>query len=416
MEHLFRRESGRLVAALVRVFGPARMDLAEDVVQEALVRALREWPFRGIPADPQGWLVRVARNRAIDLLRREGALDRIVGSLAPAEGKAEGAAPDDAFFAGEVADDALRLLFTCCHPAIPREARVALTLKTAGGFGVPEIARAFLAREDAVAQRLVRAKRRLREGGIAFEVPAPTELPARLDAVLESVYLIFTEGHAAAQGDELLRAGVCAEAVRLARLLAHHPVTGVPKAHALAALLLFHAARLPARRDARGDPLLLADQDRSLWDRGMTGEGYRHLARATAGSELSAYHLEAGIAAEHARAPTYEATDWARIVELYDLLLAVAPSPVAALNRAVALSMTEGEAAGLAALDALEGHPALARYHLLPAARASLLARLGDTAGAAEAYRRALALPCSGPERRFLARRLGEVEVEAATA
>lgn len=412
VEHLFRREAGRLVAALVRVFGPARLDLAEDVVQEALVKALREWPFRGVPDNPQGWIVRVARNRALDLLRRERSLEDKLEAFAPVDEPAAGeeGAAGDVFFAGEIEDDALRLVFTCCHPAVPREARVALTLKTAGGFGVPEIARAFLAREEAVAQRLVRAKRRLREAGVRFEVPGPAELPERLDAVLESVYLVFTEGHAAAQGDELLRADVCAEAVRLARLLARHPVTGLPRTRALLALLLFHAARLPARRDSRGDPLLLDEQDRSLWDGAMIREGFGWLDRAAEGEELSPYHLEAAIAGEHARSVSFAATDWGCIVDLYDGLLRLRPSPVAALNRAVALSMAEGPRAGLAALDAVADHPALARYGLLHAAYGSLLSRAGDAAGAAAAYRRALGMPCSEPERRFLARRLGEVE------
>lgn len=404
VEGLFRREAGRMVAALVRVFGPARLELAEDVVQEALLRALREWPFRGVPDHPQGWIVRVARNRALDLLRREATLQRRLAELGVPE---DGDGGDvEAFFAGEVEDDALRLLFTCCHPAVPREARVALTLKAVGGFGVPEIARAFLAREDAVAQRIVRARRRIRAAAIDFAVPAPAELPARLDTALEVLYLVFTEGHAAAGGDELLRADVCAEATRLARLVAAHPVTGGPASHALAALLLLHGARLPARRDAHGDALLLGEQDRALWDRAMISAGFRHLAHAAAGERLTPYHLEAAVAAEHARAPSYAATDWPRIVRLYDALLALRPSPVAALSRAVAVAEAAGPRAGLAAVDALRDEPALARYALLPATRGVLLERLGDRGGAAAEFGHALSLPCSAPERRSLARRL----------
>jgi RNA polymerase sigma-70 factor (ECF subfamily) len=415
VEHLFRREAGRLVAVLTGILGPARLGEAEDLVQEALVRALREWPFRGVPANPQGWLVRVARNLALDLHRRDRVLARKLEALGgedPVLG--DGALPSpEAAYGGEMTDDTLRMVFTCCHPAVPADARVALTLKTVGGFGVTEIARAFLVREDAVAQRLVRAKRRLREPGVRFEVPAPAELPARLDSVLDVVYLTFNEGHAAAQGDELLRADVCAEAVRLARLLARHPVTGVPRAHALAALLLFHAARLPARVDAQGDLTLLPEQDRALWDRGLMAAGFRHLDRASSGDDLSPWHLEAGIAAVHAAAPSFEGTDWPRIVSLYDALLARRPSPVAALGRAVARAMVDGPAAALADVAALRGDAALARSFLLPAAEARLREMVGEPAAAADAYRRALALPASEPERRFLRRRLALLDPAA---
>lgn len=412
VEHLFRRESGRLVSILTGILGPARLGEAEDVVQEALVRALREWPFRGVPANPQGWLVRVARNLALDRHRRDRNLARkleALGGADPLLGDGAGP-PPPAAYGGEMTDDTLRMVFTCCHPAVPADARVALTLKTVGGFGVAEIARAFLAREDAVAQRLVRAKRRLREPGVRFEVPAPAELPARLDSVLDVVYLTFNEGHAAAQGDELLRADVCAEAVRLARLLARHPVTGVPRTHALAALLLFHAARLPARVDARGDVTLLPEQDRALWDARLTAAAFRHLDRASTGDDLSPWHLEAGIAAVHAAAPSFEATDWPRILSLYDALLARRPSPVAALGRAVARAMTDGPAAALADVAALRTDAALARSFLLPATEGRLREMVGDGDAAAALYRRALALPASEPERRVLRRRLAGLE------
>jgi RNA polymerase sigma-70 factor (ECF subfamily) len=316
------------------------------------------------------------------------------------------------FFGGEVADDQLRMVFTCCHPAVPREARVALTLKTAGGFGVPEIARAYLAREAAVAQRLVRAKRRIREAGARFEVPAGAELPERLDSVLEVLYLMFNEGYAAASGEAALRADVCVEAVRLAELVAAHPATGVPRAHALTALLLLQGARLPARTDAAGDPVLLAEQDRSRWDAGMLARGLAHLERAAEGDDLSPYHLEAGIAAVHATAPSYEATDWPYILGLYDALVAVKPSPVAALNRAVAVSMVHGPEAGLRAADEAAAHPSLAGYPLLHAVRGDLLARLGDPDAAAVCFRRALSLPLSAPDRRMVERRVRECESE----
>jgi RNA polymerase sigma-70 factor (ECF subfamily) len=408
VDHLFRREAGRMVSTLCRVFGPHNLELAEDVVQEALLRALREWPFRGVPDDPRAWLGRVARNRALDLLRRDATLARKAPLLAAEDGG--GGAEAEVFFGGEVADDQLRMVFTCCHPAVPREARVALTLKTAGGFGVPEIARAYLAREATVAQRLVRAKRRIREAGARFEVPAGAELPERLDSVLEALYLMFNEGYAAASGEAALRADVCAEAVRLAELVAAHPGTGVPRAHALAALLLLQGARLPARTDAAGDPVLLAEQDRGRWDAGMLARGLAHLERAAEGDDLSPYHLEAGIAAVHATAPSYEATDWPYILGLYDALLAVKPSPVAALNRAVAVSMVHGPDAGLRAADEAAAHPSLAGYPLLHAVRGDLLARLGDPAAAANCFRRALGLPLSAPDRRMVERRVRECE------
>ncbi|HEX2092899.1 MAG TPA: sigma-70 family RNA polymerase sigma factor [Longimicrobiaceae bacterium] len=407
VDGLFRREAGRMVSVLCRVFGPHNLQLAEDVVQEALLRALREWPFHGVPDDPRAWLVQVARNRALDLLRRDANLARKVPLLREELDGGEVSAPE-AFFGGEVEDDQLRMIFTCCHPEVPREARVALTLKTVGGFGVPEIARAFLAREATVAQRLVRAKRRIREAGIRFEVPAGVELLRRLDPVLEVVYLVFNDGYAAASGEAALRADVCAEAVRLAELLAAHPATASPRTHALAALLLFQGARLPARVDPQGGPVLLAEQDRSRWDRGMVARGLAHLERAAEGEDLTPLHLEAGIAAAHATAPSYEATDWPYILSLYDALLAVKPSPVAALNRAVALSMVEGAGAGLRAVAEVADHPSLAAYPLLHAVRGDLHARLGEAEPAAEAYRRALELPLSEPDRGLLRRKLEE--------
>lgn len=408
IDHLFRREAGRMVAALTRAFGPENLGLAEDVVQEALVQALRTWPFRGVPENPAGWLIQVAKNRALDLLRRDANLARKeeairawAGSLSPASGPA----PDDGW------DDQLRMIFICCQPAVPRDARVALTLKVVGGFGVPEIARAFLAKEATIAQRLVRAKHKIREIRPAFEVPPPAELPEALDAVLEVLYALFNEGHTAGRGEELVRHDVCLEAIRLARLVAGHPALDTPKAHALAALLLFQGARLSARVDAEGNLLLLEDQDRSLWDREMLAAGFSHLERSGRGREMSVYHLEAGIAACHAGAPTWEATDWPYILRLYDALLERKPSPVVALNRAVALALVEGPRAGLAALEPLQGDPALAGYLPLHATRGELLARAGETEEAAAAFRDALALEAPEPVRRSLELRLLQLDL-----
>jgi RNA polymerase sigma-70 factor (ECF subfamily) len=398
VDHLFRREAGRMVAALTRVFGAENLALAEDVVQESLVQALRAWPFGGVPENPGGWLMRVAKNRALDLLRREANLARKEEAI---RGWSASLVPDDPD--GEAMDDQLRMIFICCQPAVPREARVALTLKTVGGFGVPEIARAYLAREATIAQRLVRAKRKIQEIRPPFEVPPPAELPAALDSVLEALYLMFNEGYAASAGEELVRQDVCAEAIRLARLVAEHPSLDLPKAHALAALLLLQAARNPARVDPEGNLLLLSEQDRDLWDQPRIAAGFHHLERAARGPELSIYHLEAGIAACHL-APGE--TDWPYILHLYDDLLVLKPSPVVSLNRAVALAMVEGPAAGIAAVEEIRNEPSLAGYYPLPVTLGELYARAGDPQKAAGCFWEALGMESPEPVRRRIQERL----------
>jgi RNA polymerase sigma-70 factor, ECF subfamily len=392
VDHLFRREAGRMVAGLTRIFGPAHLDLAEDVVQEALLQALRTWPFRGVPDNPTGWLVQVAKNRALDALRRNASLASKEEDIRGWAAALTGPEP------GTEMDDQLRLIFICCQSAVPPEARVALTLKTVGGFGVPEIARAFLAKEATVAQRLVRAKHRLQQTKPPFEVPPPRELPAALDSVLEVLYGMFNEGYSTHRGEELVRRDICYEAIRLARLVAGHPALDTPKAHALAALLHLQGARLASRVDSEGNLLLLSEQNRSTWDRGMIAAGFRHLDRSARGDDLSVYHLEAGIAAAH----NADETDWPEILRLYDLLLDAKPSPVVALNRAVALAMVEGPEAGLAALAPIR----LDDYYLLPATEGELHARAGHPHKAAEAFYRALEMTCPEPVRRRLAERM----------
>jgi RNA polymerase sigma-70 factor (ECF subfamily) len=399
VDHLFRREAGRMVAALTRVLGAENLSLAEDVVQESLVQALRTWPFRGVPENPGGWLMQVAKNRALDLLRREANLARKEEAI---RGWSASLAPTDP--EGEAMDDQLRMIFICCQPAVPREARVALTLKTVGGFGVPEIARAYLAREATIAQRLVRAKRKIQEIRPPFEVPPPAELPVALDSVLEALYLMFNEGYAAAAGEDLVRQEVCAEAVRLVRLVAGHPALDVPKAHALAALLLLQAARNPARVDPEGNLLLLSEQDRDLWDQPKIAAGFRHLDQAARGAEISVYHLEAAIAACHV---TPGETDWPYILSLYGDLLALKPSPVVALNRAVALAMVEGPAAGIRAVEEIRGDPALAGYYPLPVTLGELHARAGDAERAVACFREALGMESPEPVRRRVQERVG---------
>jgi RNA polymerase sigma-70 factor (ECF subfamily) len=402
-----------MLATLARIFGLQDWDLAEEAVQEAMLQALRTWPFQGIPANPRAWLGEVARNKALDLLRRRALERRREGEVEKRLREREAALADCAFGEGreDPGDDQLAMMFACCHPALTPPARVALTLKAVGGFSAAEIARGFLAEEAAVAQRLVRAKRFIQEQGIALKLPADDDvLPARLDSVLQAIYLLFNEGYLSHQGEELVRQELCAEAIRMCGLLLTHTTTAKPNVHALYALLCLQAARLPARVDSQGDLLLLAEQDRTLWDQELLACGFAHLDLAAEGEELSPYHLQAGIAAVHAAACSYETTDWAQLLAWYDELLAAEPTPVAALNRAIVLSMVEGPAAGLQALDPLRNEPALRRYYLLPAARADMLRRLGRGSEAADCYLQALEERCTEPERRFLVKRLNALK------
>jgi RNA polymerase sigma-70 factor (ECF subfamily) len=404
VDHLFRHQAGQMVSTLTRIFGPRHIDLAEEVVQDALLKALQIWPFRGIPENPSGWLVQVAKNRALDLLRRESSLQSISQELLRSLSAGEpGPGPGHS---SEALDDELNMIFMACHPSIPRESRIALTLKTVGGFGIREIARAFLARDSAIAQRVVRAKRLIREKQITFDLPDPKELPARLDSVLEVIYLLFNEGYTAHTGENLVLRDLCEEAIRLGGLLVTHNASGLPKCHALLALMFFQAARLPARIGKDGELLTLAEQDRALWDRRSIGRGFYHLDRAAEGSEMTEYHLQAAIAACHAAAESRETTDWGRIVQLYDRLQELNPSPVVALNRVVALSKLYGPEAAIEELEKISEHAALGHYHLLPATMGVLLSELGEIEKAAVFYRQALDCPCSDPERRFLLKKL----------
>ncbi len=410
VDHLFRHQAGQMIATLVRVFGPRHIDLAEEVVQDALVKALQQWSYRGIPENPAAWLIQVAKNRALDLLRRESSLlgksEEIKRAFAMQENLAD--RQFETGRDGEMLDDTLSLIFMACHPAIPREGRVALTLKTVGGFGTGEIARAFLSKEPTIAQRLVRAKRSIREKEIKFDLPSIDEMSARLDSVLEVLYLLFNEGHTAHAGESLMRADLVEEAIRLCSLLVRHRATNRPKCHALLSLMLFQAARFPARTNDDGELSLLGDQDRSLWDQRLIYEGFIHLDRSAEGDEFTEFHLQAAIAACHIAAASYELTDWAEIVRLYDLLIGMNPSPVVALNRAVAIAKSLGPAAGISELEKVSEHPLLQHYYLLPATLGELWFELGDKKRAAEFYRRSLDCPCSEPERRFLSKRLDQ--------
>ena len=408
VDHLFRNSAGQMVAWLTRVFGPAHLELVEEVVQDALVKALQQWPYSGVPDNPAGWLFRVARNGALDVLRRSTYFQNRAHEIAlELQRVADSPGPGDF----TIEDDELRMVFMCCHPALPQDARVALSLKTVGGFSVAEIARAFLTSESAIAQRLVRAKRALRDHRVGLELPGDDDLAARLESVLEVIYLLFNEGYSTHAGENLVRHDLCGEALRLGRLVALSPRIGAasaPAAHALVALIALQSARLPARIDARGELILLEDQDRSRWSRPLVAMGFAHLERSAEGSIVTPYHVQAAIAALHARAETLEETRWPEIAALYDQLAMLNPSPVVLLNRAVAISRVQGSSAALAAIAPLE--QPLAGYFLLHCVKARFLADLGDLPAAAAAYRAALDRPCSEPERRFVHRKIAALE------
>jgi RNA polymerase sigma factor (sigma-70 family) len=409
IDAVWRIESARLIAGLVRIVRD--VGLAEDLAQDALVAALERWPESGVPDNPGAWLMATAKNRAIDRLRREKRLERKHGELGrELADQQETAAPDlDAAIDEDVGDDLLRLVFISCHPVLSTEARVALTLRLLGGLTTEEIARAFLVPESTIAQRIVRAKRTLAEARVPFEVPRGAQLAARLSSVLEVLYLIFNEGYSATSGDDWTRPGLCEDALRLGRILAEL-VPKEPEVHGLVALMEIQASRLRARIGSSGEPVLLLDQDRARWDQLLIRRGLTALERAeelggTLGGALGPYALQAVIAACHARARTPEETDWGRIAALYDALARLAPSPVVELNRAVALGMAFGPAAGLELVDSLTSEPALKNYHLFPAVRGDLLARLGRLDEAQEEFERAAALTRNARERTLLLER-----------
>ena len=406
IDHLFRHQAGQMVSVLARKFGVANIDLIEDSVQDAMIAAMKKWPYSGLPENQLAWLIQTAKNRVIDQLRRSAKSDSIeAAEIALAQ---EGG--DETRFEGELSEDQIRMMFACCHPDVPADSRVALTLKIVGGFSVAEIARAYLAKDDAIAKMLTRAKQKLRP--LDLEIPGGRELSERLDSVLRVLYLMFNEGYSASEGSDLVRRDLCQEAIRLVRILLDHHVTSQPKTYALSSLFLFQAARLRTRSNAAGDLLLLADQDRSLWDHTLIGAGLEDFRRAASGDELSDYHLEAEIASIHALAPDYASTDWRRILSCYDVLLQQRFSPVVALNRTVAIGEVDGPEQALDELSELGKNYLMTSFNLYHIIRGHFLAASGQFGDAVVSYKRSAELTKNESVLRFIRRKLAMLELQ----
>jgi RNA polymerase sigma-70 factor (ECF subfamily) len=411
-DHLFRREAGRMVATLTRIFGVHNLALAEDVVQDAFCRALEVWKFRGVPENPSAWLIATAKNRALDILRRQRTTQTFAPELARLLGSEWTLAPavEELFKSNAIKDDLLRMMFSCCHPRLAEEAQVALILNILCGFSVDEVAGAFVSSHAAIEKHITRAKKVLAGSKRLFDIAAPADFSVRLPAVQRALYLLFNEGYHGASAESAVRAELCHEAMRLSAVLLEHPLGVTPTTYALSALMCLNAARLPARVDASGNLNSLFDQDRSLWDRKLVLEGLKLLELSTTGSKLTEYHVEAAIASVHSTALRVEDTNWGTIVSLYDTLMSIRRSPIVALNRAIAVAQRDGAERGLEEIGAIEDRDRLAAYPFYPAALGELELRRGRRETAREHFRAALALARNPMERRFLDRRLGACE------
>jgi RNA polymerase sigma-70 factor (ECF subfamily) len=410
LDHLFRHESGKLVAVLTKIFGPHNLSLAEDVVQDTLLKALHSWKLNGIPGNPSGWLFAAAKNKAIDVIRKEKKHREFAGNQSYLLESEYTLTPTLNEWMNEhsIPDDQLRMIFTCCHPSLPSENQVALVLKTLCGFSVAEIARAFISTPDTIEKRLYRARQKFREQKIAFEIPGNTELEARLENVLTVIYLLFNEGYSSTQDEELVRKDLLEESIRLGELLIENPVTRHPRVFALLALMCFHHARSNTRTDVDGNILLLKDQDRDKWDRALIQKGHDYIEYSASGDRLSNYHLEAAIACEHARARNYAGTNWPHILRYYDLLYQLQPTPVVALNRAVVVNEISGAAEGIKAIEEIEGLDSLDNYYLLHAVLGELYLKTGKKEKASLCFSRAAKLTVSSAQQRLLMEKMRE--------
>ncbi|MEO6169280.1 MAG: sigma-70 family RNA polymerase sigma factor [Chitinophagales bacterium] len=413
IDHLFRHEYGKITAVLTRIFGTHNLELAEDIVQDTLLKALEQWRFSGMPENPSAWFYKVAKNKAIDVIRREKRKRKFAEDVTPLLQSEYTLVPTikELFTENQIQDDVLRMMFACCQPDLPSEAQVALILKTLCGFSIEEIAKAFLTNQETINKRLYRARQQFREGAVKFEIPQQHQLETRLENVLTALYLLFNEGYNSTNNDQLVRKDLVVEATRLCFLLTQNEITNTPKVSALLSLMLFHASRLSARLDDQNNILLLADQDRTLWDRQLIERGVYYFERSLNEEQYSFYQLQAGIALQHAIAPSFEATDWPMILSLYNLICSLFPSPVAFLNRAIALAQVEGPARGIEEILQLPGKEKLSGYYLLPATLGELYLREEKKTIAAKYFNEALLLTQSPAEKKLLVSKLDKCSI-----
>lgn len=411
VDHLFRHHSGQMVSVLSRLFGLEKLDLIEDAIQDAMIQALKLWAFQGIPNNPRAWLIEVAKNKIFDQLRRSNKFEATNEEFENASKHLQTLCFTDlVHFQNEVSEDVLQMMFACCHPLISPDSQVALTLKTVGGFSIGEITSAFLSREETIAKMLTRAKQKLRQHKIRLEMPSPDKISSRFESVLKVLYLMFNEGYNALQSKNLIRQDLCFEAIRLGKLLANHPLTNLPKVHALLALFLFQGARLNSRFDENGDILLLSQQNRSLWNKQMIAEGLQHFRLSAKGEELSDYHLEAEIASSHAVAKDFASTDWSRILSCYEILSERSPSPIVTLNKTIALAKVKDAESGLRALKTLKEEVSLTNYLPFYITLGELQAETGRNLEAVDSYQKAVKLSGNEAIRRFLQKKMQEIK------